>query len=89
MWRWHDAGMSNQDKTTLPFEMDTRVEHRSYDAHKDEAADYGRSPFWQHEAVKEALYKFSGSTVDLRGMAFMVTVSEDGLGVVIEKVETP
>lgn len=63
------------------------VAHTSPHTRDEEAADYARDPFWQHEEVKAAIYKYvtqgSSAMADLRGKSFTVTVGEDGLTVTV------
>ena len=65
------------------------TEFRSYYAEKENAAAYGRDPFWQMEMVKQAIYNAVTGTeqADLRGHEFTVSVSDDGLSVNIEFIE--
>lgn len=61
------------------------VKHTSPYARDEESSDYATDPFWQHEEVKAAVYKYvtqtSPAMSDLRGTSFTVNVSEDGLTV--------
>jgi hypothetical protein len=64
------------------------VEHTSHHADDKEARDYGKSPFWQHEEVRQAVYKAlcddEGDLMDLRGKRITVSVALDGLHVIVD-----